>query len=151
MQCKQSQFLIIPAHVLSWTHFDVLPQRPPRPALPRSQTVALRASRGSGQIAGAEQSGGLGQRRGGSPRPSRTLRRSPRNLKWRRVNWVFSQLPGVLYLQTMLLKEPSEVNPSAPPPISTPSLPPPSLFSCVPRPKRKKDWSARKQRKSRWF
>lgn len=38
VQCKQSQFLIIPAHVLSWTHFDVLPQRPLRPALPRSQT-----------------------------------------------------------------------------------------------------------------
>lgn len=32
VQCKQSWFLIIPAHVRNWTHFDVLPQRPPPPS-----------------------------------------------------------------------------------------------------------------------
>lgn len=46
VQCKQSQFLIIPAHVRSWTHFDVLPQRPLRPPISRSQTAAARAGRG---------------------------------------------------------------------------------------------------------
>lgn len=50
VQCKQSQFLIIPAHVRSWTHFDVLPQRPLRPPIPRSQTAMLRAGQGNLQI-----------------------------------------------------------------------------------------------------
>lgn len=48
VQCKQSQLLIIPAHVRNWTHFDVLPQYPLHPPLLSSQTAVLRASRGAG-------------------------------------------------------------------------------------------------------
>lgn len=47
VQCKQSQLLIIPAHVRSWMHFDVFPQRPLRPPIPRSQT-ACAEGRGKG-------------------------------------------------------------------------------------------------------
>ena len=64
VQCKQSQFLIIPAHVRNWTHFDVLPQRPLRPPIPRSQTAALRASQGNTQIAASDKrtaQGGTGR------------------------------------------------------------------------------------------
>lgn len=46
VQCKQSRFLIIPAHVRNWTRFDVLPQRALHPPIPSSQTALLRASRG---------------------------------------------------------------------------------------------------------
>lgn len=64
VQCKQSPFLIIPAHVRNWTHFDVLPQRPLRPPIPCSQTAVLRASQGNVQIAASE-SGGPREGRGG--------------------------------------------------------------------------------------
>lgn len=48
VQCKQSQLLIIPAHVRNWTHFDVILQYPLHPPLLSSQTAVLRASRGAG-------------------------------------------------------------------------------------------------------
>lgn len=57
-QCKQSQLLIIPAHVRNWTYFDVVPQRPLRPPIPRSQTAAPRASgEGAAKILASERNG----------------------------------------------------------------------------------------------
>lgn len=41
VQYKQSLFLITPAHVHNWTHFDVLPEQPPRPPIPGSRATAL--------------------------------------------------------------------------------------------------------------
>ncbi len=92
-QCKQSPFLIIPAHVRNWTHFDVLPQRPLRPPIPRSQTAALRASRGNMQIVDSD-SPGLRERRGGIQYLVGHWEGRGKNVKWCRVNW-FSQLPGL--------------------------------------------------------
>ncbi|KAK5918467.1 hypothetical protein CgunFtcFv8_003230 [Champsocephalus gunnari] len=54
VQCKQSRFLIIPAHVRNWTHFDVLPQRRLRPPIARSQTAELRARQGNVQIVSSD-------------------------------------------------------------------------------------------------
>lgn len=90
VQCKQSRFLIIPAHVWNWTLFDVLPQRPLRPPIPRSQTAALRASRGNVQIVAASDAlGGGGQYLAGHWEGRR------KNVKWCRVNWCSVNWPGV--------------------------------------------------------
>lgn len=57
-QCKQAQLLIIPAHVRNWSCFDVVPQRPLRPPIPRSQTAAPRArDEGAVKIAAPDSQG----------------------------------------------------------------------------------------------
>lgn len=92
VQCKQSQLLIIPAHVRNWTYFDVFPLRPLRPPIPRSQTAAWRAKGEkpvqivASDTRGARRERGSGRCRGGIQYLLRHGKGGRRNVKWCRVN-----------------------------------------------------------------
>lgn len=107
VQCKQSRFLIIPAHVQNWTHFDVLPERPLRPPIPCSQTAVLRASRGKRADRVLGQSRTQGETRGHSV-PCGTLEETWKNVKLCRVNW--SSVNCLTCCNYSVIRELSKVN-----------------------------------------